>query len=78
MTRMGEWAKSGDIVKADGVLCEVVTGPWSGGGRGEPYVRCLDLRFPEQGCRPVPISRVRVEKTAEARVAERLAAEDPA
>lgn len=76
MTRMGEWAKSGDLVKADGVLCEVVTGPWSGGGYQEPYVCCLDSRFPERGCRPVPISCVRVEKTAEERVAEQLAAKD--
>lgn len=82
MTRMGEWARAGDLVKADGEICEVVSGPWAaGGGRrydgtsAVPYLWVCPVRESADDLRRVPLCRVRVEKTAEERVAEILAAE---
>lgn len=80
MTRMGEWAKPGDLVKADGEICEVVSGPWAAGGGGAdyemrtaPYVCCRPVWYDHAGIKRVPLGRVRIEKMTEEMVAEAVA-----
>lgn len=62
----------GDLVKANGEHGELVSGPWSGGGLEEPYIRFFPTWYSGAEVKRVPLRCVRVLKTAEERVAKEL------